>query len=184
MAPPICPRPDALDRVAIGALLFAMLLWAFLPLAWPAGLVLLAASALNLARLSRWRGMATTDEKLLLVLHVGYAWLALGVGLLGVAVLTPLVPASAALHALTSGAVGTMLLGVMTRATLGHSGGALHADGATIAIYALVNLAALARIAAAWPSDFTSLLLVAAGLAWIAAFGLFLRRYGPRLLAR
>jgi uncharacterized protein involved in response to NO len=173
-------QPDALDRAAIGALLLAMLLWAFLPLAWPVGLVLLAASALNFARLSRWRGLGTTEEKLLLVLHVGYAWLALGVGMLGASVLTPWVPLSAAVHALTGGAIGTMLLGVMTRAALGHTGGALHADGATIAIYVLVSVAALARVAA----SFGMPLLVVAGLAWIAAFGLFLLRYGPKLLEK
>ena len=71
--------------------------------------------------------MATVSEPLLLVLHVGYAWLAMALALFGLAALG-VAPRSAALHAMTAGTFGTMTLAVMTRATLGHTGRALTAD--------------------------------------------------------
>ena len=86
------------------------------------GPLLLAAGIAAALRLARWRGLATVKEPLLLVLHLGHGWLAIGLVLLGASELTDLVPASAALHALTAGAIGTMILAVMTRATLGHTG--------------------------------------------------------------
>ena len=71
--------------------------------------------ALNLWRLLRWRGDATAAKPLLLVLHVGYAWIALGAALLGLAILDANLPQSAALHALPAGVIGTMILAVITR---------------------------------------------------------------------
>ena len=123
--------------------------WVALPDAAPVGFLLLAGAALNLWRLLRWRGSATIAEPLLLILHVGYAWLVLGSALLGLSMLDADVPRSAAIHALTAGAIGTMILAVMTRATRGHTGRELSADGATSLIFVLVSLAAITRVAAA-----------------------------------
>ena len=128
-----CHRPLAWsDRIALGVLHAGMIGWAFLPDWQPVGVLLLVAAVLNLARLARWRGIATLAEPLLLVLHVGYLWLVVGVALLGLSLLTDAVPAAAAVHALTAGAMGTMILAVMTRATLGHTGRVLHADAVTM----------------------------------------------------
>jgi uncharacterized protein involved in response to NO len=92
------------------------------------------------------------------------------------------VPASAAIHALTVGAIGTMILAVMTRATRGHSGRDLSADRVTSAIFALVTLAAISRVAAAFAPDWIMALLgLSAGL-WITAFGLFVLAYARMLL--
>ena len=85
---------------------------------------------------------------LVLILHVGYAFVPLGFLLTGAAALD-LVPAAAGIHAWTGGAIGTMTLAVMTRASLGHTGRMLSASFATQAIYAAVLAAALVRIAAA-----------------------------------
>lgn len=173
--------PGPVDRAALGLLHAGLFGWAFLPSFPPVGVILLAAAALNFWRLLRWRGGATAAEPLLLVLHAGYAWLALGAGLLGLALLDA-VPQSAAIHALTAGAVGTMILAVMTRATRGHTGRPLSADRATSAIYILVSLAAIARVAAVFAASWTMpLLIVSAGL-WVAAFGGFALVYGPMLL--
>jgi uncharacterized protein involved in response to NO len=102
--------------------------------------------------------------------------------LLGLATLGVDVPQSAAIHALTAGAIGTMTLAVMTRVARGHTGRALAADRATVLIYILVNLAAALRIAAAVGGASTMPLLVASASLWIAAFGLFVIGYGPMLL--
>ena len=141
-----------------------------------------AAGVALAARLSRWRGLATRREPLLFILHVGYGWLALGLVLLGLNGLHPIVPASAAMHALTVGAIGTMTLAVMTRASLGHTGRPLRADGATRSIYVLVTLAALLRLIAPFSGAQAILVTSLAGLAWTAAFATFAIHYGRFLL--
>jgi uncharacterized protein involved in response to NO len=96
---------------------------------------------------------------------------------------TDAVPAAAATHALTAGAMGTMILAVMTRATLNHTGRALHADATTMLLYALVTVAAMLRSVAAFAVDEQADLLEVSGLAWVGAFVLFVAQYGPMLLA-
>jgi len=105
----------------------------------------------------------------------------LGVAALGAANLDTAFSLSAAIHALTAGAIGTMILAVMTRVTRGHTGRELTADVATTASYGLVILAAAVRVAAALDGDARALLLASAAL-WISAFGLFVVRYAPLAL--
>ena len=116
------PASGGIDRVALGILHAGLFAWVALPEFAPFGLVLLAGAGFNFWRLLRWRGSGTIAEPLLLILHVGYAWLVLGSVLLGLSMLDASVPRSAAVHALTAGAIGTMILAVMTRATRGHTG--------------------------------------------------------------
>jgi len=119
---------------------------------------------------------------IVLVLHLGYLWLSAAFVLLGLAsLLADQTIESAGIHALTAGAIGTMTLGVMTRASLGHTGHAIETDGATAAIYALVTIGALLRVAAPFLPGYEAT-LIGAGLAWSAAFALFVVRYGPILL--
>jgi uncharacterized protein involved in response to NO len=180
---PLPPSADTVDRIALGTLHAGMIAWTFLTDWPPIGLLLLLAAALNLVRLARWRGIATLEEPLLSILHLGYLWLVAGVALLGVSLLIAAVPSAAAVHALTVGTMGTMSLAVMTRATLGHTGRVLRADKATLVIYALVSVSALVRMSAAWAADGQMDLYQVAALAWVGAFALFLAEYGPMLLA-
>lgn len=178
------PAPHGtVDVIAIGLLHGALLLWAFVPGLRGTGPILILAAAANLWRLSRWVGRATFSEPLLFILHVGYAWLAIGVALLGLSVSSTSVPIASALHALTVGAIGTMILAVMTRVSLGHTGRALSANRPTVVIFLLVNAAALARVAASWSDPVTTTFIVVSAVCWIAAFGLFEIRYSPVLLA-
>lgn len=133
-------------------------------------------------RLSRWCGLATVREPLVFILHIGYGWLGLGLLLLGFNGLLPLLPATAALHALSAGAIGTMTLAVMTRATLGHTGRSLRAGPGTVAIYALVTLAAVLRLLAPLAGEQMIFLTWIAGAAWVGAFGLFAFVYGGALM--
>lgn len=176
------PMADNIDRAALGVLHAALIAWVLFPGARPVGVALLAGAAVNLWRLSRWHGAATRAEPLLFVLHVGYAWLVVGVAALAFAIWDAAFPLSAAIHALTVGAIGTMILAVMTRATRGHTGRELAADGPTALIYGLIVLAAAARIVAAFSAQEQVYWLLAAGGLWICAFGLFALRYAPLLL--
>ena len=177
------PAPHGLfDWIALGVLHTGLLAWVFFPDADPVGLTLIAGGVLNLWRLLRWRGGKAVDELLLLVLHLGYAWLVAGVVLLGLSVLLPSMPQSAAIHALTVGAMGTMILAVMTRATRGHTGRELSADSVTALIYLMVTLGAVTRVAAPFAAHFYVPLLSFSAACWIAAFGTFIFSYGPMLV--
>jgi uncharacterized protein involved in response to NO len=169
------------DAVCLATAALGLAVW----VAGPAGPVTFwieaAAGAALAVRLSRWRGLATVREPLLFVLHLGYGWLAAGMLLLGFNGLYPILPPTVALHALTAGAIGTMTLAVMTRASLGHSGRPLAADKGTTAIYVLVTLAALLRLAVPLAGQLAMPLTWAAGAAWSAAFGLFVILYAGML---
>jgi uncharacterized protein involved in response to NO len=93
-------------------------------------------------------------------------------------------PPTAAIHSLTAGAIGTMTMAVMTRATRGHTGRDLSADHVTSAIYILVTLAAVARLAAAFAAGWTMPLLIVSAGFWIAGFMGFVLGYGSMLLSR
>ncbi len=179
----VLPAPfGRLDRLAIAASAAAGLAWSFAPEAGVTGALALLAAAAIAARLARWRGHRTLAEPLVWVLHLGYGWLVAGFALLGASVFFSALDPTAALHALTAGAMGTMMLAVMTRATLGHTGRRLSAGPGTTAIYGLVSLAVLARVLAPLMSGSAPILLGLSGFSWIAAFGLFVALYGPLLV--
>ncbi|MCA1241050.1 NnrS family protein [Stappia stellulata] len=179
------PPMQRFDKLALAALLLALLLWIAAPLSAFAGAALIVAGALHLARLARWAGDRTFAEPLVTVLHAGYAFLPLGALLLGAAILwEDTLGRTAAQHLWTGGAIGMMTLAVMTRATLGHTGRALRASGATVAIYAALAISVLARVATAlWPEEAMLLYAVSAGL-WLLAFAGYAAVYGPSLLQR
>jgi uncharacterized protein involved in response to NO len=178
---PASPSPFDAVTLAIGAI--ALVVWAISPTLYAAGLALTLAGALHFVRLARWQGWRTSKEPLVLILHLGYFWLALGLLLQGLAILAPsVVPAASGLHAITAGAFGVMTLAVMTRASLGHTGQKLVATPRISAIYILVNLAALVRVAAPFlPEHYTALLALSAAL-WSGAFTWFVFVYAPLLL--
>ncbi|HKR19599.1 MAG TPA: NnrS family protein [Stellaceae bacterium] len=170
------------DRGALGATAIAVIAWVAAPEAAATAWLALVAAVAQGVRLARWRGAGTWREPLLWVLHLGYGWLALGFLLLAVNGFMPLLPATAALHALTAGAIGTMTLAVMTRASLGHTGRKLTAGRGTTTIYVLVTVAAVLRLLAPLAGAQYLLVLSLAGAAWTGAFGLFVVLYGPPLL--
>lgn len=174
---------DIIDKLSLAGAALALVCWLMFPAGLVAGALLLLASALHLLRLARWRGWLTTSEPLVAILHVGYFWLVLGLAILGASAAFPeSIPASTALHALTSGAAGVMILAVMTRATRGHTGRPLVADRATILIYVMVNLGAATRVVAPFWAGNYSIALAAASALWSGAFLLFAIVYGRYLL--
>ena len=173
------PLPESrVDHAVLGVTALALVSWAVAPdavvTAWG---TIIAGSAISL-RMSRWQGHKTVREPLLLILHVGYGWLAAGLLLFGLDEFLDLLPTTAVLHALTVGAIGTMTLAVMTRASLGHTGRPLVAGSGTQAIYALVTLAALLRVLSPLAGAQMMIILWAAGTLWTAAFGSFAILYG------
>jgi uncharacterized protein involved in response to NO len=169
------------DVVTLVASVAALLAWIVMPQGVVTALALFASGLLQAIRLARWAGDRTGRDRLVLVLHVAYAFVPAGFVLTGLAALG-LLPESAGVHAWTVGAVGTMTLAVMTRASLGHTGHALAASTGTQIIYGMVLLAAAFRVAAALLPQYSSPLLHMATFGWIIAFGAFAVVYGPILL--
>jgi uncharacterized protein involved in response to NO len=180
-------RPAPLGRFDIGSIAlaaFALVAWIAVPNWYGTGVLLLLMAIAQAARLSRWAGAQTWREPILFVLHLGYAFVPLGALMLSLSILWPeVVPASGALHAWTTGAMGTMTLAVMTRATLGHTGRDVTSTPTTMLIYGAVVIASLARVVAPLlPTIYYQVLLIA-GVGWILAFGIFLLIYGPMLVS-
>ena len=175
-------RFSRFDGLAIALVGIAALTWTVQPEDLVTGWILLAAGLVNLGRLSRWYGWMTWREPLVLMLHVGYGWLAISLIALGGAVLGFGLPSADAVHALTTGAVGAMTLAVMTRASLGHTGRPRHAGHMTVVIYILVNLGAVLRVFGPATDLPTHVTLGSAAASWSGAYLLFALIYGPFLL--
>jgi uncharacterized protein involved in response to NO len=174
-------RRGWLEKAALGTVL-ALLVADLAGLPGPALAVLatLAAGA-HAARWWLWNPRATLRTPLVWVLHLGYAWVPVHLALRALAALGQAAP-SLASHALTVGAVGGLVIGMMTRTARGHTARPLKADRWDTACYALVALAAVVRVGA--PLLAPGLLMVAvqaSAVLWSAGFGLYALRYGPML---
>ena len=165
------------------AALAAMAAVALVDLLWPnsrgAGYLAGIAAIVQALRLAQWRTCATLNQPILWVLHVGYAWLPLGFALKSAALLGGFAGAAFWLHALTVGVLAIMILGVMTRAALGHTGRSLVAQPLTVAAYVLLALAAITRVfGLSVGLHYSTVILLSASL-WTSAFAFFLWTYAP-----
>jgi len=118
---------------------------------------------------------------LLFVLHAAYAWLPIGYFLLGCSVFGWVFSSTAALHALTMGAIGSIVLAVTTRVALGHTGRPLKAARATVVAYWLLLLAVLTRVLGPLAAGNYLLIVDLSALGWVAAFAIFTWVYWPVL---
>jgi uncharacterized protein involved in response to NO len=171
--PEAAPRKwPAAEALALGSLVgFAIARLASAPAALLAALALLAAAS-HAVRLAGWRARGVFATPLLWVLHLGYAWIPVGFALTAGAALGRVSP-FVALHAFTTGAIGSMTLGMMARVSLGHTGRALRPARAVTLAFGLVNLAAAVRVFGPLlaPARRTELVALS-GLLWVAAFGI------------
>jgi uncharacterized protein involved in response to NO len=168
------------DVAVIIASAAALALWVWQPAGALSGSAFTVVGVMHLVRLARWAGWRTLPERLLLVLHIAYAFVPFGF-LLSAAAAFGFIAPGAGIHAWTVGAAGTMTLAVMSRATLGHTNNTLTASLATQAIYAAIVIAALARICAALEPTWSMPLLQFAATTWCLAFFGFAAAYGPTL---
>ncbi|WP_043247045.1 NnrS family protein [Pseudomonas solani] len=169
-----------LDRATLGCVLLVAVLtasglalkaspWVALPFA--------CLALGNAVRLGRWYEVGIWRVPLLWSLHLAFAWLVVAplgqalwhLGLLG----NPSLP----LHALAVGAMGGLILAMLARVSLGHTGRPLSPPKAMGVAFALVNCGAVARVFL--PGLLPNLALPLAGICWLAAFALFLAHYAP-----
>jgi uncharacterized protein involved in response to NO len=181
MDAPIRAQPG-IDRLAVAAVALVAVVGLLAPRSVASGAVACAAGLLVAARMTGWQTARTVSDPLLWSLHAGMAWVVIGLLLVGVADLGAPLAGSAGLHALTAGAMGSMILAVMTRVALGHTGRPLALPRGAVGCYLLVHAGAAMRVAAALlPGPAQASWLLAAGLLWAAAFWLFVLIYAPIL---
>jgi uncharacterized protein involved in response to NO len=171
-----CHTPRVLDWLAVPSVIMVVVSELLLPQSAQAGVASLVAGIILFLRIFGWQTRRTLRMPLVWILHVGYAWVPLGLFLNGLAALGVPVDSSAALHALSAGAVGTMILAVASRAALGHSGRPLEPSAWTVFAYGLVIAAAIVRVCG--PFDGSVLL---AGVLWFLGYGIFSAVYWPIL---
>jgi len=179
------PQPW-LERIALAALWLILMLWLLLPNLWVTSLYMfplyIVAAGLHLCRQLRWRPATTVAQPLLWSLHLAYLFIPLGLLALAAQAAGLAFSLSLASHLLSAGCMGTMILGMIARVSLGHSGRALQVGRRITLAFALVIFAALVRVLLplCWPAlTLTGWNL--SGLSWIAAYGLFVWVYTPIL---
>lgn len=175
-------QADKFDMAGIAVTAFALFSWLTGPAGWLSAGFLFIASVLQFGRLARWRGWRTVADPMVLILHVGFSWVPIGLALLALSQLE-LVVQSAAVHAFTAGAMATMILAVMTRATLGHTGRELRAGLGTSLVYLFVTTGAVLRVLAPLGHVNYRWGMEVGGTLWLGAFVLFCAVYGPILFA-
>lgn len=147
------------------------------------GVAAAAAALAHFVRLSGWHGLKSWREPIVWILHVGYIWLPIGLALKAIFVLAGASWAAHWQHALGAGAAATMIMAVMTRASLGHTGRPLRVSRLVVVAYAMLIASVLLRVLGAsvlqlqYASAVTS-----AGALWILAFLLYSCVYVPILV--
>ncbi len=179
----ITPQPmaDHVTVVGLGLLGIAEMLGLHgVPIAAAA---LLAAGGATVRTL-RWGPEHSLSNSLLWVMHVGHAWLPIGLVLRALSALFPSIPQSAAWHALGMGVVGTLVIGILPRVTLGHTGRPLRPNRTlTIAFAAQATGAAVRVIGPFLPVAALRGSYDLAGTLWLIGFALIAKEVGPMLLA-
>ncbi|CAG0949379.1 hypothetical protein PHYC_00105 [Phycisphaerales bacterium] len=146
-----------------------------------AGAVAMTAAVLVAVQAAGWNPLATRSRPMLWVLHLAYAGIPVGLCLLGLASFG-VASRSAAIHAFAAGSMGGLIIGMITRTALGHSGHPVRAGRAEITAYVLVLLAAVIRVSAALVPSIYAWGMLGAGLAWSAGFLIYAIAYAPILL--
>ena len=169
------------DGLSVAATLAVGVSVSLTPIGPVTGILALVAALSHAVRLARWRGLATTSEPLLLVLHVAYLWLPVGYALTALAAFGLVFTATAALHALTMGAIGNMILAVTSRVALAHTGRPLHAPRLIVIAYAILNAAVIAQVLSQLNPSLYLKMIDLAAMGWIVTFALFTWVYWPVL---
>lgn len=175
-------RRPGLDRIALGAVIVLTLADALGLDGLPLAAIALVAAAAHATRLAYWKPWRTLRVPIVWVLHAGYAWIPIHLALRAASELGA-VGSSPATHALTAGAAGTLIIGMMTRTSRGHTARRLQADAFDVAAYLAVVLAAIVRVALpVLAPALTVPAVILAAVLWCAGFGLFAIRYAPTLI--
>jgi uncharacterized protein involved in response to NO len=176
------PRNNLLiDRMAITLTILVALAVIFFPDRATVGYLSMSAAVLHGVRVAQWCGLQTTRNPLLFVMHVAYWWLPIGYAMMSLASFGWAFTPTAALHALTMGGIGGMIMAMITRVPLGHTGRALHASRLTVATYGVLMLSVVVRVLSPWNMENYLTILNFSAAGWCLGFAIFLWVYWPVL---
>jgi uncharacterized protein involved in response to NO len=170
-----------LEILSLASVVLLMVMdWFSLP-AQVKGTIILIAGVVNGARLIGWAGWKTVGEPLLWILHLAYLWVVIALLLRGLSAFTDIVGSNVWQHAMGVGGIGTLILGVMTRVAMGHTGRPLKLLRFGLYVYIAITVAAVLRLLAATGAMDYRLGVTFAAVAWVVAFSLFVILYAPVL---
>jgi uncharacterized protein involved in response to NO len=177
-----------LDKVTNGSLAIAMFSLLMEPIIGFYqqffGIILIIAGLFQTMRWLRWRPWITLGVPLLWSFHIAIKFIAYGLIILGASYLIPEVPSSHMWHLLTVGGMGGLILAMISRVSLGHTGRPLSPPKAMTAAYFCITLAAIIRAFGPWAfPDKTVLFIDISGTFWLFAFGIFVITYAPMLMS-
>lgn len=176
------PFVMALDVAAVAVVVaLGCLDLAGAPASW-IGATAVACTLVHAWRLARWKGWRVVDAPLVSAMHLGFAWLLCAFALKAAAELGSAVPEAAWVHAFTVGSLGLMMLALMTRVVLRHTGRTPIAPQAIRIAMAAMFLAALARLAAVQMGATGHGLVALAALLWLAPFAVWFALYAAMLV--
>jgi uncharacterized protein involved in response to NO len=170
-----------LEAIVIGAMVAFAVVDVFLQSAIALAIVAGVAAIAHAIRLGGWQGRRTFAQPIVWILHAGYAWLPIGLALRSLYLLWGFDWAARWLHALTMGAASTMIVAVITRASLGHTGRPLKVERSVAIAYGMILLATLVRVFGGVVLPYEASIWIA-GIVWLGAFGLLLTTYAPILV--
>lgn len=171
-----CTTPRWIELVAVPSVVLVVLTEIAAPHSMAGGAAALVAGTVLLVRMAGWHSLKTLGMPIVWILHVGYLWVPVGFLLKAASDLGHWFPNTAALHALTAGAIGVMIMAVASRAALGHAGLPLVVSRWTVLAYALVIAGAILRVFAPHPHA-----MLLAGALWSVGYGVFSIVYWPIL---
>lgn len=146
------------------------------------GILFLISTFANAVRMGRWNGRLTFGNPLLWSLHLAYFLIIISLGLLGAFHFGLEIPLSTALHGLTIGGIGLMVLAMISRVSLGHTGRVLQVGSWITLGYAALAISAIVRVIAPLVSSHTSSLYLVSIACWVFGYLAFVVIYGPVLI--
>jgi uncharacterized protein involved in response to NO len=176
-------RWPVIERLVLPSTLAALLASLLAPDLIITALLSAIAALVHFIRLAGWYTHKYWSVPLLWVLHLGYAWIALGFALLALSAAGIETAAGSALHAFTAGGIGVLTLGMMARVSLGHTGRLLEPAPLMTLAFIEIGFTALLRVAVPlfFPASHAAA-MTASGLLWMVGFALFVVIYAPMLL--
>ena len=172
---------DKRDKISLALTALAAIAWIAQVPGPLAGALAVAAAIAQATRVLGWMPHVTLRKPILWILHLSYAWISVGLFMLGLAA-WGLTTSSAAFHVLTIGSMAGLIIGMITRTALGHTGRPLTAGNSELAMYLLIQAGVIARVLAA-ANVLRSEMLVATAVCWSAAFVLYVFVYAPYLMS-
>ena len=168
------------NAVMVGV--WSYILLDFLELPILKGWVAALCGVLSLVRISGWSSFKTLSHPLVWILHLGYLWIAIGFILVFISEIMGALPLSVAIHSFTAGAMGTFIIGMMSRVSLGHTGRPLKLEKGFVASYIFLTLSGVVRVVSGFFPNGYSHGILTAGVLWALSFLIFIVYYANSLL--